>query len=236
MDFIMLTMAGMDGPTPQQIVEEFYFYRMSIRDTLGEFLAHYHRLYLEASDHGVLGVDGIFHLLVLLPSEWREWAVTLVPQYVDRATFSDNLYGDCRGFIATLSHQYLNVGIPPLGPHEIPHDYVALRLVVDPVFRANPILFAQELDPGDSVPETDAMVRDLENDPIYESVHEQEAELDHRTPSVIFPSSDGEEQRVDDAIDDVEAMEEAEEYKQYDAEREQYDEEEEEDPSEDEPN
>lgn len=59
----------MDGPTPQQIVQEFHFYRMSYRGHMGEFLAHYYKLYLDASDRGITGGVGILHRIPLLP--WR---------------------------------------------------------------------------------------------------------------------------------------------------------------------
>lgn len=161
----VLNVTGMDEPLPDQIRETFYLYRRLPWETLGEFLVHYHRLFLAARSPEVTDVDGIFHLLFVLPVEWREWAITLVPEFVDQPLISEALYGDCNGFIAKLTYQYLTEEVPPPGPHIMPVRYLALRAALDPVFRDNPILFPEESLFGDNDVGGEAVVPDLENEP-----------------------------------------------------------------------
>ncbi|KAG6403502.1 hypothetical protein SASPL_135725 [Salvia splendens] len=58
-------------------------YQRCYGDSLGEFLAHYQRIWWDAAFHGsVTGYDGIVRLLSLLPDGWREWATMVADKYI----------------------------------------------------------------------------------------------------------------------------------------------------------
>ncbi|XP_057784725.1 proline-rich receptor-like protein kinase PERK14 [Salvia miltiorrhiza] len=120
-------------------------------DTLGELLAHYHRRWRRAIPYGIDGAEAITLLIPLLPPLWRDWATSLVPQYVDTTWLEGIRYGDLSGFIATLSHRYFAHGDPPSPPYgELEGPAQGRELVVVPPPLEEPILMAP-LPPADPI-------------------------------------------------------------------------------------
>ncbi|XP_057807982.1 uncharacterized protein LOC131022491 [Salvia miltiorrhiza] len=121
-------------------------------DTLGELLAHYHRRWGRAIPYGIDGTEAITLLIPLLPPSWRDWATSLVPQYVDTTWLEGIKYGDLSGFIATLSHRYFAYGDPPSPQYgELEGPAQGRDLVVVPPPPEEPFPMAP-LPPADPIP------------------------------------------------------------------------------------
>ncbi|XP_057786936.1 uncharacterized protein LOC131004304 isoform X2 [Salvia miltiorrhiza] len=110
--------------TQDEIRWEYLHYGMCWRDTLGEFLAHFHEHWLAASMYGISSYDGIIRLLTLLPSDWKGWATSIASDYLYYYGEEYDLYVDFPSFVAVVSYQYFCYGAAPHGPYTLPGDYI----------------------------------------------------------------------------------------------------------------
>ena len=103
------------GASPAEYVRAYQTYRRCHGDSLGEFLAHFQRLWWDAAFHGsVTGYDGIARLLSLLPNGWREWATMEAREYVVPAYPAYDLVGDFPRFLSAVFTRFVCHGsLPP---------------------------------------------------------------------------------------------------------------------------
>lgn len=132
------------------MLQEYDYMRMRYDETLAEFLARYHKVWEVVKYLDISGVDGIIHLIHLLPAAWREWAVSLVASHVGLQYLEEYIHGDCNGFIATISRQFMREGAPPPGPYYPPQRIKPSGLRSEAMPQDDPIPF---LIPSPSRPE-----------------------------------------------------------------------------------
>ncbi|KAG6396659.1 hypothetical protein SASPL_142814 [Salvia splendens] len=104
------------GASPEEYVRAYQTYQRCYGDSLGEFLAHYQRLWWDAAFHGsVTGCDGIVRLLSLLPDGWREWATMVADKYIVTAYPAYDLVGDFPRFLLAVFTRFVCYGsVSPL--------------------------------------------------------------------------------------------------------------------------
>ncbi|KAG6427680.1 hypothetical protein SASPL_111926 [Salvia splendens] len=104
------------GASPEEYVRAYQTYRMCYGDSLGEFLAHFQRLWWDVAFHGsVTGYDGIVLLLSLLPDGWREWATMVAEEYIVTAYPAYDLVGDFPRFLSVVFTRFVCYGsVSPL--------------------------------------------------------------------------------------------------------------------------
>ncbi|KAG6405850.1 hypothetical protein SASPL_133444 [Salvia splendens] len=104
------------GASPEEYVRAYQTYQRCYGDSLGEFLAHYQRLWWDAAFHGSFtGYDGIVRLLSLLPDGWREWATMVADKYIVTAYPAYDLVGDFPIFLLAVFTRFVCYGsVSPL--------------------------------------------------------------------------------------------------------------------------
>ncbi|KAG6421646.1 hypothetical protein SASPL_118203 [Salvia splendens] len=104
------------GASPEEYVRAYQTYQRCYGDSLGEFLAHYQRLWWDAAFHGsVTRYDGIVRLLSLLPDGWKEWATMVADKYIVTAYPACDLVGDFPRFLLAVFTRFVCYGsVSPL--------------------------------------------------------------------------------------------------------------------------
>ncbi|KAG6403741.1 hypothetical protein SASPL_135970 [Salvia splendens] len=112
----LLTSPGKEALAGGRSTEGAGTYQRCYGDSLGEFLAHYQRLWWDAAFHGsVTGYDGIVRLLSLLPDGWREWATMVADKYIITAYPAYDLVGDFPRFLLAVFTRFVCYGsVSPL--------------------------------------------------------------------------------------------------------------------------
>ncbi|KAG6382837.1 hypothetical protein SASPL_157444 [Salvia splendens] len=110
------TRQGPNGDAARPYERAYQTYQRCYGDSLGEFLAHYQRLWWDVAFHGsVTGYDGIVRLLSLLPDGWREWATMVADKYIITAYPAYDLVGDFPRFLLEVFTRFVCYGsVSPL--------------------------------------------------------------------------------------------------------------------------
>ena len=80
-------------------------------------LCRFYELWETAHEHGVTGIDGIRHLIPLLPDDWEIWTASLADDFIHRRPDTLEDEGDFPGFLCAIIDQYLRYqNVPPASP------------------------------------------------------------------------------------------------------------------------
>ena len=114
-----------DQNTPQMVADNailaYRSYRPRPTDRVIRILYEFFELWEAAHEHGISGLDGIHHLISLLPMDWVPWAIWLSSSYIYRVFNNPELEGDFRGFITFIFLQYVHYrDTPTFCPDDLP--------------------------------------------------------------------------------------------------------------------
>ncbi|KAG6389011.1 hypothetical protein SASPL_150448 [Salvia splendens] len=107
--------------TPQAIADNailaYRSYRPRPESSIMRILYKFFELWEEANKHGISGLDGIRHLIPLLPDDWEIWTTRLLEDYIYRRADTLEDVGDFPGFISAIFQQYAEYqNFPPASP------------------------------------------------------------------------------------------------------------------------